>query len=135
MLHPIVEEEAKGAQLVPVRFLRRLIGLYGDRVHTLLPLYLDHSMDAFARHGERLRRLAVEAPEAGRTLAALQGIVRENLSVFEHAVASWGQSAARAQAAGATAPSSDGEAMDALQGELAELQRKFEALRRRLSTP
>lgn len=128
----IVDEEAKGAQLLPVSFLRQIIGLYGDRVHALLPHYLDHSMDAFARHGERLRRLAQEASDSGRPLAALRGIVRENLSVFERAAASWAQSDARPQASGTDASSGDSEALDALQAELSELQGKFEALRRRM---
>src|ERR1700743_1538264 len=41
----IVEEEGKGGQnLLPISFLRSLIGFYGDSLGRLLPRYLEHSM-------------------------------------------------------------------------------------------
>src|SRR5690349_17824188 len=38
----IVEEEAKGTNLLPVSFLRQLIALYGDSLQALVPKYLEH---------------------------------------------------------------------------------------------
>jgi polyhydroxyalkanoate synthesis repressor PhaR len=128
----IVEEEANGAQLLPVRFLRHLIRLYGDHAEALLPQYLDHSMDTFARHGEWLRRLAKEASGSERPLTVLEGIMRENLALFERAAESWTQSNAQSEASSPITPISKTEALDALEGELEELQRKFEVLRGRL---
>ncbi len=40
----IVEEEAKGQNLLPISFLRQLIGLYGDNIQWLVPRYLEHAM-------------------------------------------------------------------------------------------
>ena len=47
----IVEEEAKGENLLPLRFLRQLISFYGDNTQRmLLPYYLDYSIDALTRN-------------------------------------------------------------------------------------
>ena len=51
----IVEEEAKGQNLLPIRFLRQLIAFYGDSLQSLVPRYLDHSMDSFAGNQDQMR--------------------------------------------------------------------------------
>ena len=51
----IVEEEAKGQNLLPVGFLRKLISFYGDNLQTLVPRYLDHSMKMFTTNQEQMR--------------------------------------------------------------------------------
>ena len=46
----IVEEESKGQNLLPISFLRQLIGAYGDNMHQmLLPSFLEQSMEALPR--------------------------------------------------------------------------------------
>src|ERR1700722_4691641 len=41
----IVEEEGKAGQnLLPISFMRRLIGFYGDNMQWLVPKYLEQSM-------------------------------------------------------------------------------------------
>ena len=44
----IVEEEAKGQNMLPINFLRQLISLYGDNLQFLVPRYLEQSMESFA---------------------------------------------------------------------------------------
>ncbi len=52
----IVEEEAKGHNLLPISFLRRLICLYGDNLQFLVPRYLDVAMENFSGNQERMRQ-------------------------------------------------------------------------------
>lgn len=53
----IVEQEAKGdgEPMLPENFLRQLIQLYGDSVQSLVPSYLEGSMQNFAQQQESLR--------------------------------------------------------------------------------
>ena len=51
----IVEEESKGDSLLPIGFLRQLIGYYGDSLGGVVPSYLEHSMETFARNQEQMR--------------------------------------------------------------------------------
>lgn len=52
----IVEEESKGGQnLLPIGFLRQLIGFYGDNLQAVVPRYLEASMTAFAHNQEQMR--------------------------------------------------------------------------------
>lgn len=51
----VVEEEAKGENLLPLSFLRQLIGFYGDNMQRmLLPQYLEYSINAFANNKEEI---------------------------------------------------------------------------------
>ncbi|HYD30832.1 MAG TPA: polyhydroxyalkanoate synthesis repressor PhaR [Azospirillaceae bacterium] len=51
----IVEEESKGQNMLPIGFLRQLIGLYGDNMQWMVPRYLEYSMSSFQRNQERFR--------------------------------------------------------------------------------
>ena len=46
----IVEQEARGHNMLPLGFLRHLIQLYGDNVQAFVPRYLDLAMETFARN-------------------------------------------------------------------------------------
>ena len=52
----IFEEESKGASLLPIQFLRQLIGFYGDSMQSLLPSYLEMSMNNFIGQQEQFRK-------------------------------------------------------------------------------
>ncbi len=51
----IVEEENKGRAMLPTGFLRQLIGFYGDSLQTLVPRYLEQSLETFSRQQEQMR--------------------------------------------------------------------------------
>ena len=45
----ILEEDSKGRNLLPIGFLRHVIGYYDDSLQSFLPRYLELSMENFAR--------------------------------------------------------------------------------------
>lgn len=53
----IVEEEGKSGQqnLLPINFLRQLIGFYGDKMQWAVPKYLEQSMQMFTQNQEQMR--------------------------------------------------------------------------------
>jgi len=77
----IFEEEAKGQNLLPIRFLRQLIRFYGDSLQAFVPGYLDMSMENFARQQGEMRQRMAQAFGAGPQ--ALEALTRQNLALFE----------------------------------------------------
>jgi polyhydroxyalkanoate synthesis repressor PhaR len=117
----IVDEEARGSTMLPVNFLKQLIGLYGNSMQGMVPQYLEAAMDAFQRNQSAMRDAF-----GGKVFA---DIAKKNMEMFE--------GASRAFTAG-TAPKSKGKAekpsgpteseIDALKAELAALREKVDRL-------
>jgi polyhydroxyalkanoate synthesis repressor PhaR len=82
----IVEEEAKGQNLLPINFLRQLIRLYGDALQGVVPGYLDSSMETFTRNQEALREQVATAMGVNPALANFEAMARKNLEMFEGAM-------------------------------------------------
>ena len=112
----IVDEEARGSTLLPVNFLRQLIGMYGGQMQSAVPQYLEAAMDAFQKNTSTM------AGAFGP--GVLADLTKRNMVMFEEA----------AQAmTGKKKPtgSSDGEPGDEiakLKAELAALQAKVDKL-------
>jgi polyhydroxyalkanoate synthesis repressor PhaR len=54
--HIVSEEEKKSGQdLLPVAFMRRLIGFYGDAMQEMVPAYLERSMETLTRERDFTR--------------------------------------------------------------------------------
>lgn len=51
----ILEEEGKGAALLPVTVLKSLIGFYDNSMSTILPHYLEMVMDVFQKNQSRIQ--------------------------------------------------------------------------------
>ena len=80
----IVEEEQKsGHNLLPIGFLRQLIGFYGNNLQWLVPRYLDASMQTVARNQELefLTQAIQSLPDRCRQIFTLRKIY--NLSQAE----------------------------------------------------
>ena len=80
----IVEEEAKGQNLLPVKFLRQLIGLYGDSMQWMVPEYLDQVMEAFTTDQERMRQSMQETFGGIFPFGNLDEMSRRNMALFEN---------------------------------------------------
>tara|TARA_Y100000991_G_scaffold181791_1_gene144779 strand:- start:92 stop:487 length:396 start_codon:yes stop_codon:yes gene_type:complete len=50
LVQVILEIESEGRGLLPIRVLRQLIQVYGDRLEPILSRYLERTMDAFFNH-------------------------------------------------------------------------------------
>ncbi|WP_417496932.1 polyhydroxyalkanoate synthesis repressor PhaR [Maricaulis sp.] len=79
----IFEEESRGANLLPVDFLRQLIGFYGDSLQNVVPGYLQMSMNNFTQQQEEYRTKvgdAMMSPQA--TMALIEEQTRRNMEAF-----------------------------------------------------
>ena len=113
----IMEEEARGASMLPVNFLRQLIAMYGDSMQAMVPGYLDASMESFRRNQEQFKS-AVEGAFANSPFAE---IAKRNMDMFE--------AATQAFNAGKPAPETGkDDEIAALKAEMARLQEKIEKL-------
>ena len=111
----IMEEEARGGTMLPVNFLRQLIGLYGNSMQGMVPQYLDAAMEAFQRNQSVMRDAF-----GGNVLADL---AKKNMALFGDAA---GPFAPGAQPAADKKPRDD--EVDKLRAELAALQAKVDRL-------
>ena len=97
----IFDEESRGQNLLPIQFLRQLIGFYGNSMQAFLPSYLELSLDSFTRQQERMRtQLGAIAPALAPGLTAglgsglgagtgpqfLEDQVKQNLAMFDRAM-------------------------------------------------
>jgi len=81
----IVEEEQKGQNLLPISFLRQLIGFYGNSMQFLVPGYLEQAMIAFGRNQEQMRK-NLQATFGMFSLGQLEEMGKQNMALFERAL-------------------------------------------------
>jgi polyhydroxyalkanoate synthesis repressor PhaR len=112
----IVDEEARGGEtMLPINFLKQLIGLYGNSMQNFVPQYLEAAMDSFQRN-----QSAVRDAFGGNVLA---DIAKRNLAMFEGAAQAFtGKAKTESKAS-----TSD---VEQLKAELAALQAKVDKLSR-----
>ncbi len=115
----IMDEEGKGATMLPSGFLRQLISMYGDSMQSMVPQYLEASMDAFRSNQAKFH----EAMKGAFTGGPLAELAKRNMAMFE---------AATSSLSGAFVPKAAGATKDdeiaALKAQLAELQSKVDKL-------
>ncbi|HWI87843.1 MAG TPA: polyhydroxyalkanoate synthesis repressor PhaR [Sphingomicrobium sp.] len=111
----IVDEEARGATMLPINFLKHLIGLYGNSMQNFVPSYLEAAMDAFQRN-----QSAVKDAFSGNVFADL---AKRNMAMFEDAAQAFTGKKTEAHKASSSE-------VDQLKAELAELQAKVDRLSR-----
>jgi polyhydroxyalkanoate synthesis repressor PhaR len=127
----IFEEESRGEALLPVQFLRQLIGFYGGQMQGVLPSYLEMSLDSFSRQQEQMRGQFSKAFGAAPGAAILDEAVKRNMSLFTDAMKMWpgfnaltpGAAASEAAPEPRAAPAAD---------PLAEMRRQMDEMRSQL---
>ena len=128
------QEGIEGQSLLPTTFLRQLIRFYGDSMQALLPSYLEFSIDRFTGERQAMREAAgrMFGPDAfsSGSFAALQELTQKNLQAFNQALGVFSPFptplAGAGESAGRKANSS--EDIEELRKQLADIQRKLEAL-------
>ncbi len=81
----IMDEESRGATMLPAGFLRQLISMYGDSMSAMVPQYLEASMDSFRRNHDQFR----SALEGALTAGPFGEIAKRNMAMFEAATAAF----------------------------------------------
>ena len=82
----IVEQENKGQNLLPIKFLRQIIGFYGDSLGGLVPRYLESSMEAFAENEAHMRRIMQETFKGLFPMQRMEEMGKQNMQLFENAM-------------------------------------------------
>jgi len=128
----IFEEEGRGQNLLPIQFLRQLIGFYGDRMQAFLPSFLELSLDSFIRQQERLRgQLSTVAPPS---MGAFDEQIRQNMALFDRAMKMFTPFAFLGEEIAATAPSPPKGPEPAREDDsLAEIKRQMAAMQAQLA--
>jgi len=85
----IFDEESRGEALLPVQFLRQLIGFYGGQMQGVLPSYLEMSLDSFSRQQEQMRGQFSKAFGAAPGAGILDEAVKRNMALFTDAMKMW----------------------------------------------
>ncbi|MFT4251275.1 MAG: polyhydroxyalkanoate synthesis repressor PhaR, partial [Caulobacter sp.] len=132
----IFEEENRGGgqNLLPIQFLRQLIGFYGNSMQAFLPSYLEMSLESFSKQQERMRQ-QFTGQGLGKTAAPGMAIyeeqIRQNMALFDRAMKMFSpfaynrpEDAAPAEAPPAPAPAPAAPSEDGL----ADLKRQLEAM-------
>ena len=82
----IVEEEGKGGSLLPIGFLRQLIGYYGDSLSGVVPQYLELSMETFARNQEQMRDQIHNSMGTLSPFKQFEEMGQANMKLFQNAM-------------------------------------------------
>ena len=81
----ILEEDSKGRNLLPIGFLRHVIGYYDDSLQSYLPRYLELSMENFARHQDQMRSYVEQTFGRFFPITQLEDMTRQNMALFQRA--------------------------------------------------
>ena len=120
----IMEEEGKGHNLLPIKFLRQLITFYGDSLASFVPRYLELSMETFARNQEQMRANLEDAFGEIFPIKQIEDMGNTNLAMLQRAMEMFAPFGGGLRERGN--PGGDHER------ELAELKLKLDAMQRQL---
>lgn len=112
----IVDEESRGSTMLPVNFLRQLIGLYGGQMQGAVPPYLEAAMEAFQKNQQAM------AGAFGPGMFA--DLAKRNMAMFEEAA----QAMTGKKKTSAATGDGPGDEIAKLKAELAALQAKVDKL-------
>jgi polyhydroxyalkanoate synthesis repressor PhaR len=140
----IFEEENRGGgqNLLPIQFLRQLIGFYGNSMQAFLPSYLEMSLESFTKQQERMRtQFSGLTPGAAWATKGMPGMgvyeeqIRQNMALFDRAMKMFSPFAyARPEDAPAAAPAPPSRRAPSAPSEdsLADLKRQLEAMQQQI---
>ncbi len=129
----IVEEEAKGQNLLPIPFLRQLIGFYGDSVQSVVPRYLEFAMSSFARQHDQMRRTMQQTMGGFLPFSNLEEVGKQNMAMMERAMSLFAPFRPGREDEAQAAP--DAQRLAMLEAEVESLRRQLEEARRAPSRP
>lgn len=139
----IFEEEAKGQNLLPIQFLRQLIGFYDDNMKVFVPSFLEMSMESFTKSQDEIKSRLNNAFDPDATFKNFEDQIRQNMEMFQSTMQSFSpfgagfgaqsapEDATAEEPAAANDASKDGSPasdMDDLKSQLASMQAQLDKL-------
>jgi len=118
----IMDEEASGEQMLPVSFLRQLIGMYGNSMQSVMPSYLEASMTNFRENQGKIREML----EQGIGNSPLAKIHETNMAMMKAATDAFMPSSSSQSAPKSTESSGDEIAL--LREQMEQMQKKLDEL-------
>lgn len=82
----IFDEESRGQNLLPIQFLRQLIRFYGAQMQSLVPSYLEMSLDALTKQQGRMGEQFPGAFTPPQSYKLFEEQVRQNMTMFDRAM-------------------------------------------------
>lgn len=80
----IFEQETKGDSMLPLKFLRQVIGFYNSNMRDVLPPYLESSMELFTQNQDKMREyIESQFKNMSSPLAQLEEFNKQNMAIFE----------------------------------------------------
>jgi polyhydroxyalkanoate synthesis repressor PhaR len=127
----IVEQEAKGQNLLPSSFLRQMIRLYDDNLQAFVPRYLELAMESFTRNQGDMRAQMEKAFGGMFPVNDLDAIRKHNVELVQRTMemfTPFGRDGAEQASAGKNREEAGD--LDALLEKLNEMQAQLDALTR-----
>ena len=132
----IFEQEGKtGQNLLPITFLRQLIRFYGDSMQSLVPSYLEYSIQTLTQNQQKFREQVHQAFGGNAfgtaAFAAMEEQAQKNMTMFREALKMFTpfplQPGTAADGAVAERPAESGE-LDELRRQLSDVQKRLDKL-------
>ena len=130
----IFEQEAKtGQSLLPINFMRQLIGFYGDSMQAMVPSYLEHSIQMLTENQQKFRDQMTNAFGA-QNFGVMEEFGQKNMDMFRNAMSMFlpfsKMPSTSDKSTEAASTKADNEDIDVLKKELAEMQKRLDKLGR-----
>ena len=84
----IFEQESKGYSILPINFLRHIITFYDDSLRSVLPSYLETTMDYFSKNQEKMRGYAGNL-EGLSPFKHFEDIGKQNMELLQKTMDVW----------------------------------------------
>jgi polyhydroxyalkanoate synthesis repressor PhaR len=120
----IMDEEANGEQMLPVSFLRQLIGMYGNSMQAMMPSYLEASMANFRDNQSKIR----EAFEKGISATPFAAIHETNMAMMRAAADVFLPGMGKAKDKAAAPATETRDELAVLREQMAAMQKKLDEL-------
>ena len=124
----IVEEEAKGTNLLPISFLRQLIGFYGDNMQSVVPKYLESTMAFFSQNQEQLQSYMHNTMGDMFPFNQIEKMGQQNLEMLDQAMKMFNPFA---NFSGKSAPAEEEENLSDLKAQMKKMQSEIESLKKK----
>ncbi len=124
----IMEAENSGTGMLPVPFLRQIIGFYGGNLDQVLGKYLEHSMQSFTGNQEKMRNIMQSVTGGIFPIGGLEEMAKQNSAMFERTMKMFNPleaSSGAGMTAGERMKAESEKSLDELQKQLDQLQRQI----------